>query len=145
MDPRDFQKLAAKLAFEKSPSEIRTAISRAYYSVFNVGVELLKGIELGVSKGPGGHGEVEHRLSNSANIDVEKVGSQLSDLRSRRIQADYRLDKKEIENQKNAQALVQQAHKMIQTLDRYFTGPHRKELVCAIQDYMKKIKYGVKS
>ena len=138
MDPRDFQKLAAKLASGKSPSEIRTAISRAYYSVFNVGVELLKGIGLGVSKGPSGHGEVEHRLSNSANIDVQKVGSQLSDLRSRRIWADYRLDKKETENQKNAQALVQLAHKMIQTLDTCFTGPHREEIVSAIREYLQK-------
>ncbi len=138
MDPRDFQKLAAKLASGKSPSEIRTAISRAYYSVFNVGVELLKGIGSGVSEGPGGHGEVEHRLSNSANINVEKVGSQLSDLRSRRIRADYRLDKKEIENQKNAQALVQQAHKMIQTLDTCFTGPHREEIISAIREYLQK-------
>lgn len=139
MDPRDFQKLASKLASGKSPSEIRTAISRAYYSAFNVGVDLLKGIGLGVSKGLGGHGEVEHRLSNSANIDVEKVGSQLSDLRSRRIRADYRLDNKEIENQKNAQALVQQARKMIQTLDTCFTGPHREEIVSAIREYLQKI------
>lgn len=139
MDPRDFQTLAAKLASGKSTSEIRTAISRAYYSVFNVGVELLKGIGLGVSEGPSGHGEVEHRLSNSANMDVEKVGSQLSDLRSRRIRADYRLDKKEIENQKNAQALAQQARKMIQTLDTCFTGPHREEIVSAIGEYLQKV------
>ncbi len=39
-------------------------------------------------------------------------------------------------NQKNAQALVQQAHKMIQTLYTCFTGPHRKEIVCAIQEYL---------
>lgn len=142
MDPRDFQKLAAKLASGQSPSEIRTAISRAYYSVFNVGVELLKGIGLRVSEGPGGHGEVEHRLSNSANINVEKVGSQLSDLRSRRIRADYRLDNKKIENPKNAKALVQQAHKMIQTLDTCFTGPHREEIVSAIQEYLQKIVPG---
>jgi len=139
MDPRDFQKLAAKLASGKSSSEIRTAISRAYCSVFNVGVELLKGIGLGVSEGPSGHGEVEHRLSNSANTNVEKVGSLLSDLRSRRIRADYRLDKKEIENQKNAQALVQLAHKMIQTLDTCFTGPHREEITSAIREYLQKL------
>ena len=139
MDPRDFQKLAAKLATGNNPSEIRTAISRAYYSVFNVGVELLRGIGLEVSKGPGGHGDVEHRLSNSANIDVEKVGSQLSDLRNRRNWADYRLDKTRLETQKNAQALVQQAHNMIQTLDRCFTSTHREEINSEIREYLKQI------
>jgi len=139
MNPREFQTLAAKLASGRSPSEIRTAISRAYYSAFNVGVELLEGIGLGVSKGSSSHGEVERKLSNSANIDVEKVGSQLSDLRSQRIRADYRLDKKEVENHKNALALVQQAHKMIQTLDTCFAGPHRGEITRAIREYLEKI------
>lgn len=139
MDPRDFQKLAAKLASETGAADIRTAISHAYYSVFSVGVELLRDTGLGVSIGPSAHGEVEYRLSNCANIEVEKVGSQLSDLRSRRIRADYRLDNEAIENQKNAQALVHQAHKMIRTLDTCFAGPHRKEIVRAIQKYLQEI------
>ena len=139
MDPRNFQTLAAKLASGTSPAEIRTAVSRAYYSVFNVGVEVLKRIGFGVSEGSSGHGEVEHRLSNSGNINVEKVGSQLSDLRSRRIKADYRLSTKQIENQKSAQALVRQAHKMIQTLDIYFTGPHQEEIASAIRQYLEKL------
>ena len=139
MDPRDFQKLAERLASGTSPAEIRSAISRAYYSVFNVGVELLNGMGFHTSKGPSGHGEVEHKLSNSGNTEVERVGSQLADLRNRRIRADYRLERRDVENQKTAQVLVRQAHKMVQVLDIYCTGQHREEIIKAIREYLQKL------
>lgn len=42
MEPREFQILASELVSRNRPADIRTAISRAYYAVFNVGVEVLK-------------------------------------------------------------------------------------------------------
>jgi len=89
----------------------------------------MKGMGFHISKNPSGHSELEHRLSNSKHIEIEKVGSQLGDLRSRRIQADYRLEKREAETRKNAQALVQQASEMIAVLDRFCTGPDRPKIV----------------
>jgi hypothetical protein len=139
MNPREFQDLATKLANGDSPAEFRTAVSRAYYSVFNVGVEIMKGMGFHISENPGGHGELEHRLSNSKHIEIEKVGSQLGDLRSRRIQADYRLERREVETRKNAQALVQQASAMITVLDRCCTGPDRPKIVEGIREYLGKL------
>jgi len=139
MNPREFQNLAIKLVNGDSPAEFRTAVSRAYYSVFNVGAELMKGMGFPISENPGGHGELEHRLSNSKHIDIEKVGSQLGDLRSRRIQADYRLERREVETRKNAQAIVQQASTMIMVLDKCCTGPDRPKVVEGIREYLGKL------
>jgi len=142
MNPREFQELAKKLANGESPAEFRTAVSRAYYSVFNVGAELMKEMGFPISVGPSGHGELVYKLSNSKHIDVEKVGSQLSDLRGRRIHADYRLERKDVETRNNAQAAVQQASKMIIVLDRCCTGADRTKVIQGIKDYLEKISRG---
>jgi hypothetical protein len=141
MDPREFQELAESLANGVSPAEMRTAISRAYYSVYNVGLEMLKGMGFQISEGPSGHKDVEHWLSNCGNITVQKVGSQLAELRSRRIQADYRLDKREVEAPKTARVLVQQASRMIKVLDECGAGPEREDLIRGIREYLEKISW----
>ena len=135
MDPREFQQLASKLILGASVSEFRTAISRAYYATYNVGVEILVRMGFQIGKGPGGHGDVWKRLSNSGHTEVEKVGSQLNDLRSKRIQADYRLNDQEVENQKTAQAIVEQANRMIKTLDECCSGSRCAQIVSAIREW----------
>jgi len=138
MDPREFQVLASELVGRNRAADIRSAISRAYYAVFNVGAEILAELGFRVSKGANAHGEVRHRLSNSGDLDVVKVGSQLGDLQSRRIQADYQLKQKDIENQKLAQAFVELAGKMIQTLDQCRSEPRRLQIINAIQEWESK-------
>ena len=93
MDPREFHRLAAQLVGGTSPAEFRTAVSRAYYAAYNVAVQILEEMGFRVSRGPAGHGEVQNRLSNCGDGEVIRVGSQLATLHSKRIQADYRLDR----------------------------------------------------
>lgn len=138
MDPREFHILASELVNRKRAADIRTAISRAYYAVFNVGVGILVELGFKVSEGTGGHGEVRHRLSNSGDSELAKVGSQLGDLQSRRIHADYRLAQKDIESQKVAEALVQLAGKMIRTLDECRSEPRRLQIIKSIRDWESK-------
>ena len=57
MNPRDFCKVARRLAGGTDPADLRTAAGRAYYAVFNVGVELIDPI-VPVNRGPGGHGQI---------------------------------------------------------------------------------------
>jgi hypothetical protein len=138
MDPREFQVLASQLVSRNRPADIRTAISRAYYAVFNVGVEVLNEFGFTISEGPSGHGEVRFRLSNSGDSEVVKIGSKLKDLHTGRLHADYRLARKDVENQKVAQALVQLAEKMIQTLDECRSQPRRLQIIKAIRDWESK-------
>jgi len=118
MDPRAFHQLASHLVRGSSAAEMRTTISRAYYATYHLGAELLREMGFHISTGPQGHGDVRHRLGNSGVPEVMRIGSQLGDLQGRRIQADYRLDNPEVENPKTARALVEQAARMMQTLER---------------------------
>ena len=67
------------------------------------------------------------------------MGSQLGDLRSRRIHADYRLDKREVESMENARAIVQQASAMIIILDKCRIGPDRERVIEGIREYIETI------
>jgi hypothetical protein len=139
MDPQEFLQLASELVRGSRAAELRTAISRAYYAVYNVSVEILAGMGFRIDRGPGGHGDVQKYLGNSRDPEVEKIGSQLVDLHGRRIRADYRLDNKDIENQKTARALVEQAGRMIRTLDECRSEPRRAQIINAIRDWERKV------
>jgi len=138
MDPREFQTLASELVLRNRASDIRTAISRAYYAAYNVGVEILTELGFKISEGPSGHGEVRNRLNNSGDNEAAKVSSQLNTLHTKRLHADYRLNMKDIENQKTAEALVQLAGKMIKSLDACRSAPKRNQIIKAIQAWETK-------
>jgi hypothetical protein len=139
MNPRDFCQLAERLVDGGSPAELRTAISCAYYTAYLVAVEILEGMAFRINKGPGGHGDVQHHLNNSGDVDLEHVSSQLGDLQSKRIRADYQLDRPDVENPKTAHAIVIQASQMIETLDRCCSGERRPQIIQGITDWKKKI------
>jgi len=139
MDPREFHRLAAQLVGGTSPAEFRTAVSRAYHAAYNVAVQILEEMGFRVSRGPAGHGEVQNRLSNCGDGEVIRVGSQLAGLHSKRIQADYRLDRTDVESVKTVRALVEQAKRMIQTLDECRSEPRRTQIIAAIQDWERKV------
>ena len=139
MDPHDFYQLASQLANSPHAAELRTAISRAYYAIYHVGVTLLESLGFRLSSGPAGHGDVRNRLSNSGDPEMMRVGNQLGQLQSQRIAADYRLRNTSVENPKTAQAVVQQAQRMIQILDACFAEPKRTQIMQAIQEWERKI------
>ncbi len=138
MNPRNFQSLASQLVLSRDPAQLRSAISRAYYASYNVGVEILKGMGFRIPKGPGGHGDVAKRLGNCGNTDVTRISSQIAGLHSKRIKADYRLDDKAVEKQKNAQALVAQGKRIIQTLDTQCHGSERQQIIETIREWERK-------
>lgn len=77
MDPRDFHRLASDLVKHTAAAELRTAISRAYYTTYLVALNTLRGMGCVIPENYTSHKEVVHRLSNSKNVEVERVGSQL--------------------------------------------------------------------
>ena len=138
MDPREFHTLASELVTRSRASEIRTAISRAYYAAHNVGAEILSELGFRISKGSACHADVWNRLRNSSDLDVSKVGIQLAELHSQRILADYRLNRREVESRVTAQALVETARRMIKTLDECRREPKRLQIIKAIRDWESK-------
>lgn len=134
MDPRDFHRVAEQLARGSTAAHWRSATSRAYYAVFNVGVELL-GPVVPLSRGAAAHGEVVRVLSNSGDVDVAQAASALGTLHSRRIDADYDLGNRRAESQMTVRTTVAEAKDIIDALDRAFAGPASGPLKKAIQQY----------
>jgi uncharacterized protein (UPF0332 family) len=139
MDPRDFHKLATELVAGVTPAKIRTAINRAYYAAHHVGAELLKGMGFKIEKGSQCHAGVYHRLNNCGDKEIIKAGSQLGDLQSERNKADYRLDNKDIEDQKTAQMAVEQSRRIIQTLDGCRGEVKIAQIKKEIQEWERKV------
>jgi len=140
MDPREFLRVASELVAVTgaTPARVRTSVSRAYYAAYNTGVELLTEMGLTIDKSPKGHAAVYMRLHNSGDVEVEKAGSQLSDLLGKRIKADYRLDDRDVEYQKTAQADIEVARRIIQILDACRNGSRRTLIIKAIRDWERK-------
>jgi hypothetical protein len=93
-----------------------------------------------IEKGPGRHGGVWMRLNNSGDKEVIMAGSQLGELQTRRNEADYRLDNKDVEDQKTAKVLVEQARKIIQTLDGCRAGSRNAQVKKAILEWERKVR-----
>jgi hypothetical protein len=77
------------------PADLRTSISRAYYAAYNVAVEVLIQIGAVLNAGLGGHSEVANCLIASGDNDVRDAGRAMSDLHTRRIHADYRMQRED--------------------------------------------------
>jgi len=140
MNPREFHVLADVLARGEGPAEYRSAISRAYYAVYLVAVEILAGMGRRVSRGPAGHVDVQRYLANCGDQAVERVGSELADFRRTRNLADYEPDDKAVEVQAKALFYVDAAKAMILTLDACREEPRRSAVIAGINAYLEKLR-----
>ena len=145
MNPRDFYTLALELSKNNKPAHLRSAISRAYYAVYNTGFNLLKNnMGFSVPDGAAGHGDVKRRLNNGGNEELRKAASKMGDLHNLRIKADYNLNDKSVEGCKTVEAWMKTAGEIITTLDSCETDPTRSQIIKAVQDYDLKIKSAYK-
>lgn len=134
MNPQEFLDLARLLATgTPKPANLRTATSRAYYAAHHVGAESLARMGCTISTGPGSHADVWNRLQNSGDGELTVAGSQLADLHSNRIKADYRLKDGKAENQANVRGHIQQAKKIVEAIEQSCSGPKRQHILNAIK------------
>ncbi len=137
MLPRQFLELAKQLAEGSSAAEFRSAISRAYYAVFNSGEEFFERMELRRPKGDY-HVILQRRLLNSADPHLEGVGSRLGSLHTKRVLADYKMADKTVESQQSARAAVQRATEMMDVLNNCAIYSDRwKSIKAAVQKVEK--------
>jgi uncharacterized protein (UPF0332 family) len=133
MDPVEFLHLADSLSKNTSdPAKLRSATSRAYYAAHHFGKKMLTGMKFKI---PFGHQAVWNRLQNCGDPDVEAVGSQLVDLHSSRIRADYRLDFSEAEKVLNVGLHLKQAEKIINQLTASCLGNNRSKIIETIRKW----------
>jgi len=143
MDPCCFHQLAQTLLKANGPAELRTAISRAYYAVYHVAVAELEKLGFRIPKGPQGHANVQRRLFGSGDLVTEKAGPKLQTLYTRRLHADYQLDRSDVENSRLAQALVEQADRLIHDIRQSVSDPGKRvKIIDAIKAYDQKVPPG---
>lgn len=137
MEPEDFLVLATLLATgTPNPAKLRTATSRAYYGVHHIGSKALTDVGIKISRGPAAHGEVFNKLQVSGDPDLEAAGSQLADLHSYRIKADYRLEDLRTEKPQNVRGHIEQAKKIVDTIRDVWSIPSKKQAISrAIKDW----------
>jgi len=136
MNPRDFLDLANLLVSESpKAANLRTATSRAYYSGHHVGAKILERMGCTITTGPSGHGDVWKRLQHSGDEELTVAGSQLADLYSNRIRADYRLKDGRAENQANVRGHIQQAKKIVEAIEQSCSSPKRQDIIDAIKQW----------
>jgi len=86
MNPLDFLDLAEKLEFSSSEAEIRTAISRAYYAVYNYIKADLVGLDEYLQ-----HDILINCITETRVERFEYLGKDIRDLMAARRRADYKM------------------------------------------------------
>ena len=108
MNPKEFQYLASGLVEKNGafPSEYRTAISRSYYAVYNIGISLLNEMGFTIPKRIDAHVLMRRHFNNSGNIELIEAAEKINNLKTKRKHADYDLDRPDVEKKHNAKAIV---------------------------------------
>ena len=88
------------------------------------------------------HEEVCQHLNNSGDNALAKAASKMSDLRTRRNHADYELNRSDVEEKRNARMLVQQAARLIETIEKCCHSENRSKIKVAIQEWKKRLRTG---
>src|SRR5208337_5409710 len=119
MNPREFCTVAGKFALRGEAAASRSAISRAYYSLFHVVLEFLEANQVSLPKcRPNCHVLIYRYLYNCKHKELQIVAGALNDLRAQRSEADYRLGNLDVESSKTACAVVERAQREIERFDR---------------------------
>jgi uncharacterized protein (UPF0332 family) len=109
----DILSLAGRLALTPSlgveEARCRSAISRAYYAAFHFAKDFLRQFEIKLNTGPSGHGEAVRYLFNCGYATAQVAARRLEDLRTIRNHADYNLEMRGLDNNRQAMVCVEQA------------------------------------
>jgi hypothetical protein len=136
----DFISLAGRLAAGQNPSPVihRTVINRAYYGAMHLARQFLASIQVPFDE----RHNIHFFLCNSGHHEAEEAGKILEGLLDRRMRADYRLERADVESANFAQYAVEMAHEFRSYLDRCHTEPARGAVRSGIEAYRKRTSGG---
>jgi uncharacterized protein (UPF0332 family) len=136
---QDLFRLAGRLAAAPAADEaqLRTAISRAYYSAFHLTKAYLGRLGLRVSHN---HGELQRLLAGSGHARAEIAGQRLTELHSFRIKADYDLANSTVGTQSQARECVELTADIHAILTEIDTETNRQVVRSGIEAYQRKVR-----
>ena len=130
MDPYQFLLLAEWMLKEQAhPAGCRSAVSRAYYAAHHCLKDFVEAAGVNIRKSGEAHADVWNHLSQTSDAELEQIGYDLSELQSARIDADYRLQVKDIEGHSTARAHCLDAREMFETVRKVRADQARFERV----------------
>jgi hypothetical protein len=139
MEGKEFLTVAQKMLQIRSEAATRSAFSRIYYAVFNTGKKLLNDLGFVMPKDATAHEQLYRRLNNSGISAIEEIAGWSSDLRKKRIRADYEMDSREFQSHKSCEFYLVRAKLVIAQLENCYQQPIRKQLKDGIQEYERRL------
>lgn len=127
MDPRDFLTLAGRLAADDGAAARRSALSRAYYAVYNVAWTALLDLGFRLGRGHEAHQTVQQYLVRSNVTPVIHVGAVLRRMLDARVRADYWMRDPYPEQERFVTLWLNRAAEMIRDLDATMADPPTRE------------------
>jgi len=137
MTGHDFLTVARTLAGSGTEAEWRTAASRAYFAAFHIVRDLFRDLGFAVPRSEAAHKYLAFRLQNCGRVELQKVGSDLDDLRDLRNRADYDLSPMFVQQRANASITV--AQQIIRDLALATVEPTRTQVRDAMIDYERNV------
>lgn len=107
MNEDDFLKVASDLLAssgqrsQSGAAHVRSAISRSYYAAFHSGRKVITEAGMPSFRGGGGHQMVIDVFIDCENQEMKSWGHELNNLKGARNDADYTLEKKDVEDRKS--------------------------------------------
>jgi len=135
MEGRAFLNTAQKLTQMRDEPALRSAVSRAYYAVYNFCIHLLGEFGIHFSKDYPAHEKVYFYLKNSAITEIATAADDLRVLRKRRNLADYGMASKEFQNHLACQGDIVRAQGVILQIEKYLKEPLRTQLKNGLRAY----------
>jgi hypothetical protein len=139
MEGKAFLNTAQKLTQIRDEPALRSAVSRAYYAVYNCCIRLLEEFGIHFDKDYPAHEKVYQYLRNSAIAEIETTADDLRLLRKRRNMADYDMASKEFQSHLLCQGDVVRAQGIILQIEKHSKEPLRTQLRKGLRDYHAKI------
>ncbi len=141
MKGEDFLVVAKAMLQLRTEAASRSAISRAYYALFNSASHLLRELGVVIVQSPSGHGEVKNYLFNCGITPAVDFARTLDELRTKRNLADYNMETAIFLNQNDCAWLVAKAEIAVRAIATFQQEPLRQQIQNGIRAYERKIKY----
>lgn len=139
MEPRAFLQLAQQLSNKTTcEASLRTCISRSYYALFNLMVQFVDKNIGGLSWTANDHKKIYRYFNNCGIEDVEKIASDLNDLRDDRNDSDYKLHLDRFKDQTLVTFTFIKARRAFNSFEELLqNSKKRNQIVKAIREYKK--------
>ena len=135
MDGTDFLYLAVRLSGGVSEAEWRSAVSRAYYGVFHLALDLVESCGVTLPKTADAHDKLQWCLAHSGNSQLPPMAERLNSLRAARNVADYDLTSSQFNKPGSPVVALKRAQQIVDGLAQIRSQSDFAETRSAIRAY----------